>query len=118
MKKIVVLLCICMVVTYGISFAQDRIPDGTYVCDDGNMRMAITIEFMPDGRYIIEGKGQDRDGKTCMLMGSAKIKNGTLSIDYCPIEVNISAGGLEIKDTKPCAQCDPGASISGIYRRQ
>ena len=118
MKKLILLLfcCACLLVASGLSFAQDRIPDGTYVLDDGNMQMAIKVEFMPDGRYIIEGQGKNKDGNACALMGSAKMENGTLFVDYCPIEVVISAGKLEIKDTKPCAQCDPGAYISGIYK--
>ncbi len=115
MKKLI-LCCLFILITSGLCLAQDRIPDGTYVLNDGNMQMTIKIEFMPDGRYIIEGEGKNRDGNTCMLMGSAQMENGQLSVDYCPVEVVISAGKLEIKDTQPCAQCDPGAYISGIYK--
>jgi len=118
MKKLILLCCICLFTVSGLGFAQDNIPDGTYLLDDGNMQMTIKVELMPDGRYIIEGEGKNKAGNACMLMGSAKMENGTLSVDYCPIEVVISEGKIEIKDTKPCAQCDPGAYISGIYKRQ
>ncbi len=117
MKKLII-SCLFVFITAGLCFAGDTIPDGTYVLNDENMQMTIKIEFMPDGRYIIQGEGKNKDGKTCMLMGSAKMENGKLLVDYCPIVVIVSEGKLEIKDTKACAQCDPGAYISGIYKLQ
>lgn len=117
MKKIA-LLALIFLATYGLCFAEERIPDGTYVLNDGNMYMTINIQFMPDGRYMVQGEGKNKEGKTCMLMGSAKIEDGKFLLDYCPMDVTCSNNRLVIKDTEPCAICEPGAYVTGVYERQ
>lgn len=117
MKKIA-LISVMFLAISGLCFAEERIPDGTYVLNDGNMYMTIDIQFMPDGRYMVQGEGKNKEGKTCMLMGSAKIEDGKFLLDYCPISVTYSNNKLEIKDTEPCAICDTGAYVSGTYEKQ
>jgi len=117
MRKIVLLFLLCFL-AHGLCFAEERIPDGTYILNDGNMYMTINIQFMPDRRYMVQGEGKNREGKTCMLMGSAKIEDGKFLLDYCPMDVTYSNDRLVIKDTEPCAICEPGAYVTGVYEKQ
>ncbi len=117
MKKIALLFLLCFL-AHGLCFAEERIPDGTYVLNDGNMYMTINIELMPDERYIVQGEGKNKEGKTCMLVGSAKIENGRFLLDYCPMDITYSDNRLIIRDTEPCGICEPGAYVTGVYERQ
>lgn len=117
MKKIALISVVFLAIS-GLCFAEERIPDGTYVLNDGDMYMTIDIQFMPDERYMVQGEGKNKEGKTCMLMGSAKIEDGKFLLDYCPMSVTYSNNKLEIKDTEPCAICETGAYVSGTYKKQ
>lgn len=117
MKKIA-LISVMFLAISGLCFAEERIPDGTYVLNDGNMYMTIDIEFMPDERYMVQGEGKNKEGKTCMLMGSAKIEDGRFLLDYCPMDITYSNNRLIIRDTEPCGICEPGAYVTGVYEKQ
>lgn len=117
MRRLILVLIFIFAVSTQI-YAGGIIPDGTYILNDGNMQMTVNIKMMPDGRYMVEGEGKNKEGKTCMLMGSAKIEDGKFLLDYCPMSVTYSNNKLEIKDTEPCAICDTGAYVSGTYEKQ
>lgn len=101
----------------GVCYAGD-LASGTYLLGDGTMEMSLNINRMPDGKYFVNAQGSSRSGKTCRIGDLAELTGDKLVVGGCPIEIKITSTGVELKDSKPCAQCEPGAYISGSYKKQ
>lgn len=102
----------------GTLFAQS-IASGVYKMNDD--RIAGTITVMPgsDGKFLFSGGTKTATGAECMINGPATLRGNELEIGYkCTIRLNASENQIEIDDYQKCIPCDPGAYISGIYKRQ
>lgn len=101
----------------GPSHAAD-LSDGTYLFSDGKMEMTLMINKIPDGKFFINGNGMNKDGKTCRIGDLAELKGGRLVIGTCPMDLTLSGNGFTLRDGGSCAQCEPGAYVSGLYKKQ
>lgn len=118
MKKWLVLAMVVFLAAGGPVWAQGSIANGTYLLDDGKMTMSLKIQAMPDGKYIIDGNGQTKDGKTCRIGDLGEVTGGKLILGICALEIKISKGELQIRDGQKCIVCEPGAYVTGAYKLQ
>ena len=102
----------------GTLFAQS-IASGVYKINNDKITGAITVTPTNDGRFLFAGGTKTATGAECMINGPATLRGNELEIGYkCTIRLNASENQIEIDDYKKCIPCDPGAYVSGIYRRQ
>jgi hypothetical protein len=99
--------------TAGPALAQG-IAAGTYVMNDGVMQVTMDVSALPDGKYFINANGSG-GGKNCRIGDLGELRGGSLVLGVCEMAIRIGADGFELQDSKGCAQCDPGAYVSGKY---
>jgi len=87
---------------------------GTYVMDNGYMKVTMDVNALPDGKYFINANGSG-GGKNCRIGDLGELRGGSLVLGVCEMAIRIGADGFELQDSKGCAQCDPGATVSGRY---
>jgi hypothetical protein len=101
----------------GPSRAAD-LTDGTYLLSDGRMDVTLMINRMPDGKFFVNANGMTKDGKTCRIGDLAELKGGKLIVGRCQMDIALSEEGFTLRDGGSCAQCEPGAYVSGSYKKQ
>ncbi|MHC1728007.1 MAG: lysozyme inhibitor LprI family protein [Syntrophobacteraceae bacterium] len=102
------------------SLTEDMVRDGTYLMNDGQMRMEMVIRGMGNNKLAISGDGANKRGSTCWVEGIAEIKNGMLKIDDCSIPIKIGKNSFELgnSDCEYSLFCGAGSYIFGKYHRK
>jgi len=118
MKKYLLLVCLLSTIPIAGACYADTLKNGTYLMNDGSMEMRMNVNSLPDGKYFIDAMGTDKSGKTCRIGDLAEVKGNKLVIGVCQIDITIGDNMIELKDSKACIQCNPGAYISGKYLKQ
>jgi hypothetical protein len=118
MKKYLILAVLLLLAAGEPVWAQGSIQNGTYLLNDGKMMMSLMVQAMPDGKYMVNGNGQTKDGKTCRIGDLGEWKSGKLILGICALDIKISGGQLDIKDSQKCIFCEPGAYVTGTYKLQ
>ena len=116
MKKCLILAVALLLAAGGPVWAQGAIANGTYVLNDGKMTMSLKIQAMPDGKVIVDGNGQTKDGKTCRIGDLGEVKGGKLILGICALEIKTSKDQLQINDNQKCITCETGAYVTGTYK--
>lgn len=106
-------IMLAVLIAAGPALAQG-LSTGTYVMNDGTMQVTMDVNALPDGKYFINANGSG-GGKSCRIGDLGQLRGGSLVLGVCEMGIRITAGGFDLLDSKGCAQCDPGASISGRY---
>ena len=117
MKRCIFLCLFIVIFAFGQSYAGD-VAQGTYIFNDGKMKMTLNMQELPDGKYFINGDGTNNQGKTCRVGDIGEIKGGRLILGACEMKITVSGNTFELKDTAPCITCEPGAYVSGTYYKQ
>ncbi len=99
--------------------AQQIVP-GTYQMNDGKVIAIMTIMTgANNGKYLFDGSVKTASGAECMMNGPATLNGNELEIGYkCSVRLTASESEIVIDDYKKCIPCDPGAYVSGIYKKQ
>ena len=95
------------------------ITSGVYKMNDGKISGSFTVAGIGNGKFMFEGGSKTPSGAECMLNGPGSLNGNELEIGYkCSIKISASDSQIIIDDYKKCIPCDPGAYISGTYKRQ
>lgn len=100
--------------------AQAIIP-GSYQLNDGTVNGVLNITpHGGAGSYMFEGGVKHLTSSAeCMMSGPATLKGNELEIGYkCSVRLTASEREIVIDDYKKCIPCDPGAYVSGTYKKQ
>ncbi len=107
------LVMLVLLLAAGPAMAQG-LSAGTYVMNSGGMQVIMEINALPDGKYFINANGSG-GGKNCRIGDLGDLRGGNLVLGVCEMGIRISGDGFDLLDSKGCAQCDAGASVSGHY---
>jgi len=118
MKRFFLLgLTLMFLLTAGPALAQGGLSAGTYVMDNGTMQVTMNVSALPGGKYFINANGSG-GGKNCRIGDLGELRGGSLVLGVCEMGIRIDGDGFDLLDSKGCAQCDPGASVSGRYMKK
>jgi hypothetical protein len=106
-------LMLVFLLVAGPAMAQG-LASGTYVMNDGTMQITMEVNALPDGKYFINASGGG-GGKNCRIGDLGDLRGGSLVLGVCEMGIRVGGDGFELQDSKKCAQCDPGAYVSGRY---
>jgi len=116
-KKIKRVSMLAVLLSAGVVSAQTIAP-GSYMINDGTIIGTIMVTVGNNGKYLFEGGVKNRAGAECMMSGPATLNGSELEIGYkCTVRLKASENQIVIDDYKKCIPCDPGAYISGTYKR-
>lgn len=119
MNKKISLILVGVALIANVAGAEELLSLGKYTMNDGTMNVAFEVKQINGGRYFIEGGGSNAAGAMCMMNGIGNFEGALFQFGYkCLLTLTPVNGKLEIKDSKGCAPCDPGAYISGVYDKQ
>ncbi|PKN34802.1 MAG: hypothetical protein CVU61_07085 [Deltaproteobacteria bacterium HGW-Deltaproteobacteria-19] len=106
-------LMLAFLLAAGPALAQG-LSAGKYVMNSGTMQVTMEVNTLPDGKYFINANGSG-GGKNCRIGDLGELRGGSLVLGVCEMGIRIGGDGFDLQDARGCAQCDPGASVSGHY---
>lgn len=118
-NRIILFSLFISLVATSFVYAEDTLSIGKYVMNDGVMNIIFEVKQINNGRYFIEGNGNNKAGAMCMMNGIGILNGNNFQLGYnCTINLKPMNGDIEITDLNKCIPCDSGAYISGVYKKQ